>query len=880
MAKGSISRVSVDAATTQPPDDFASKLVKAVAEFGAAVREPLAAGVGRPEDQIGDPCATLIRRAGRALGLKVVTHAEASLRELSVRPDYAVDAASGRVGYIEVKAPGKGADPSRWPVRSHDGQQWQRLRLLPNVLYTDGHEWAIYHSGERSGEIARLTGDLTSAGLGLRPADTELARVIAQFLWWEPERPRTLRQLVRAVARLCRFLREEVLEVLDQEERREGDRPFTTLANEWREILFPRLIKPDAFADAYAQTTAFALLLARHAGVSFEGRSVPDIANKLGKQHALLGRALDVLTDPRAADNLVILETLRRVIGAVDWEHLDVTTADTHALLYETFLEEYDAKLRQQSGSYYTPDPVARGMVRFADEILRNRLGRPWGFAADDVIVVDPAMGTGTFLVEVIDAVADAIAGHQGSGALAQRLRELFQRRLIGFERQVTPYAVAELRLHEALKTRYGVEVPGKEMRFLTDTFEDPDTQQIQFGRMYQELQESREGANKVKRDVPVMVVIGNPPYLDRAHTRDPAPWIERRREPRKPADVGFRPSLDEFRVSGKGRIEYKLSDTYIFYWRWATWKVFDAHPDQPASIVAFITPSSYLHGEAFAGMRAYLRRVADEGWIIDVTPEGHQPPVGTRIFRGVQQPLCIGVFARYDAPDASKPAQMHHVTVGGNQQAKLGRILQLALDDADWAECTDGWQDPFLPASTRPWQRYPLLGDLMPWQRPGVKPNRTWVYAPDRDVLRRRWARLIGSAPEVKDMLLKPTSDRKSTTIVSPILETSGSSVPLSRETLQDPVIVRVAYRSLDRQYLILDARVIDRPRPELLEIRADPQIFVSEQHANQINDGPGLTFAALVPDMDHYQGHHGGGCCLSTGIPRRSFRTFGPAA
>ena len=138
--------------------------------------------------------------------------------------------------------------------------------------------------------------------------------------------------------------------------------------------------------------------------------------------------------NPAAADSLLVIETLRRIIGAVEWDQLEVTSADAHATLYETFLQEYDPELRRQSGSYYTPDRLARSMVRFTDEILREKLNRPWGYANDDVIVVDPAMGTGTFLVEVVDLVAETVAAHQGEGARAQRLRDLFGRRLIGFE--------------------------------------------------------------------------------------------------------------------------------------------------------------------------------------------------------------------------------------------------------------------------------------------------------------------------------------------------------------------------------------------------------------------------------------------------------------
>lgn len=839
--------------------EFPALLADAVAEFGARVRQPLAARIGRAEDQIGDPVARLVQAAGQALGLEVVTHAEAVLSELSIRPDYAVYVAGGAVGFIEVKRPDKGADPTAWSPRSHDGRQWQKLALLPNVLYTDGVEWALYREGERVGSVARLAGALDRAGRSLRPADDRLARVLEEFLWWAPAPPRSLRSLVRAVARLCRYLREEVVEVLEHERTSRNGKPFTTLAEEWRRILFPRMAEDAKFADAYAQTITFALLLARNAGVAFEGHDLPAIGRKLGKQHALIGRALAVLAEPAAADSLMVIKTLRRIIGAVDWDQLAVATGDAHAALYETFLQEYDPELRRLSGSYYTPDRLARSMVRFTDKVLREKLDRPWGYANDDVIVVDPAMGTGTFLVEVVDLVAETVAAHQGDGARAQRLRDLFGRRLIGFERQVTPYAVAEMRLHEALKTRYGVDVPQHEMRFLADTFEDPDKQELEFGSMYAELQRSRDEANRVKRDVPVMVVIGNPPYLDRAHQRDPAPWIEDRRERGKSADIARRPSLDEFRRHD--RLDYKLAATWVYYWRWAIWKAFEAHPDHSAGVVALITPSSYLTGAAFAKMRAYFRHVADEAWIIDVSPERHQPPVPTRLFPCVQQPLCIAVFARYGRGDASHPVRVHYRAVAGTREEKLHALENLRLHGHGWQDCMDDRDDdPFMPAGDKGWSEYPALCEIFPWQSPGVKANRTWVIAPDPDVLRHRWEALIGSGPDQRDTLLKATRDRAAARVVAPIHGHPQPHRPLRAEVNLRPLVVPYAYRSFDRQYLILDTRVIDRPRPDLWSVEGPRQVFISEPHTNVIDDGPGLTFTATVPDMHYFQGHHGG--------------------
>ena len=124
----------------------------------------------------------------------------------------------------------------------------------------------------------------------------------------------------------------------------------------------------------------------------------------------------------------------------VDWTDLDDGQTNIYADLYEQFLAVYDPDLRKQSGSYYTPQPVAESMVDFVDEIIRARFGKSWGLASDDLVVVDPAMGTGTFLVEILRAVADTVDEKQGRGARSARLREFFQERLVGFEIQAAPY--------------------------------------------------------------------------------------------------------------------------------------------------------------------------------------------------------------------------------------------------------------------------------------------------------------------------------------------------------------------------------------------------------------------------------------------------------
>ncbi|HEY9412377.1 MAG TPA: type ISP restriction/modification enzyme [Jiangellaceae bacterium] len=791
---------------------------------------------------------------GSILGRKLVVHDEVPVSEISSRPDFAVDAPTGRVGYVELKAPEKDLPPN-WRPNAHDRQQWEKLRVLPNLLYSNGASWSLFRKGNLVGS-ARLVGDLSHAGDKLEPADDKFEDLVREFLVWVPAQPTTLREIVSEVAPLCRLLRDQVRETMVAESEGPGKRPFTQLASEWRSILFPNL-DDRAFADAYAQTVSFALLLARVDGIDFLGRSLKDIADKLGKQHSLMGEALAILTDQKWVTQLSVVETLHRVVGAIDWTDIRLSDADAFGLLYEKFLAEYDPDLRRSSGTYYTPDLIARAMVNLTDEVLKARLSIKRGFAGDDVIVVDPAMGTGTFLVEIMESVASTLRKERGTEAIAEsHLRELFSQRLVGFELQAAPYAVAELRLHSTLKKKYGVEVPRDEVRFLSNTFDDPDKQALEFGLLYDVLSDARQGANRIKRDVPVMVVIGNPPWREGA--RGEAPWLEKRRDPRRPIDLMSRPSLDEFRARGQGRREFNLSNMWTFFWRWATWKVFDAHPSQPAGVVAFITPSAYLTSESHAGMRRYLRETTDEGWVIDLTPEGFQPRVSTRLFPGVQQPICIGIFARYGAVDRMTSAIVHHIAIAGTRQAKTDGLLTLRIDAASWRTCSSEWQAPFKPTDSE-WESFPKLSDLLPWHQPGVKPNRNWVYAPDPDILQRRWSTLRYAADEQKATLFKETSDRSVPWSDFPnrhgqVASDAANSVDAM------PRFVSAAFRSFDRQYLIQDVRVIDRPRPELWQVDGEMQVYVSEQHTQALSSGPALTFSSLIPNMDCFMGHHGG--------------------
>lgn len=835
---------------------------EAASDFGTACKSKLA-GPGDREAAIRTPLEGLLERFGEQLHVEAVFHDEVRDPERRVRPDYGVSIDGAISGYVEVKAPGRGIDPAGF--KGHDLKQWDRQKDLPNLLYTNGTEWRLFRDGEPVGEPVLLSGgSLAKAGSQLSPpADFE--ELLTDFLRWKPAPIGSVTALVKAIAPLTRLLRDEVLEQLAAERKAvkvgapEYEQPFLGLAADWRRLLFPAA-KDEVFADGYAQTVTFALLLARSDGIELDGATLHTVGDELGDHHSLMGRALQLLTDNVAKDFKVTLDLLVRVIGAVEWPEVRKGKRDTYLHLYEHFLEEYDPDLRQQSGSYYTPIEVVEQMVRLTDEVLTSRLDRQ-GFGDEKVFTVDPAMGTGTFLQAVIDRAADQIAAQHGPGMVRGLVTDL-AKRLVGFELQTGPYAVAELRTTDILRKTGATPPPGGMRLYVTDTLDDPNAAIEQLASGLGAISDSRRQASIVKRDEPVTVVIGNPPYRERAE--GDGGWVEMGSEGgRKSGKGADQAILDDFRAADNGQAEYVLKNLYIYFWRWATWKVFDAIPEDNAGVVCFITTSGYIGGPGFKGMREYLRRECSEGWVIDVSPEGMRPDVPTRLFPGVQQRLAIGIFARSANTSSDEPATIHHTTVTGRRAEKFSALAEVRVDGPTWREARTRWRAPFTPAAESDWDEYPALADLMPWVSPGVKPNRTWVYAPDSTILDARWKALMDEEdPGARAALLKESGDRSLKRTVDPLpgTDTHKANGPLAAAKKDCPMPIRVGYRSFDRQWLIPDSRVIDRPRPDLWLARDSDQVFVVELHSKPISDGPGTVFSSLIPDMDHFKGSEGG--------------------
>lgn len=838
---------------------------EAVSAFGAATKAKLsnAAVSGAPEDQIRAPLERLIHELAVILGLPadaVSLVGESTLMQLSSRPDYAVVVNSSLVGFIEVKAPGKGADPRRFSNK-HDKDQWGRLKALPNLIYTDGNGFSLWRDGEIEGTVVRMDDDIESAGASLT-APATLLQLMSDFLHWNPIPPSTPKQLAEISARLCRLLRDEVTEQLAV-----GNAALTELAQDWRMLLFPQATD-EQFADGYAQAVTFGLLVARAKDIPLKD-GIDHAAHELRKTNSLIGTALRLLADDASTPEALqmSLGTLTRVFDVVNWELLSKGRPDAWLYFYEDFLNVYDKALRRRTGSYYTPPEVVEAMVRLVDEALRagDLFNQSSGLASPDVIVADPAVGTGTFLLGVLRRIAATIEADQGAGAIPAAIQAASSR-LIGFELQFGPFAVAQLRLlaemHALMKSAHTPEV----RLFITDTLGNPYAEEERLPSIMQPIGRSRREANAIKRDEPITVVIGNPPYKEKAKGR--GGWIEGGTPGRaKPLDWWTPPSA--WRIAKHAK---HLKNMYIYFWRWATWKVFGTglyastgiEENDRAGIVCFITAAGFLKGPGFQRMRDDLRRTCREIWVIDCSPEGQQPNVSTRIFQGVQQPVCIVLAARTHGTDSGTSARIRFRALPeGPREVKFAALAALRLDDADWTECPDEWRAPFLPARSGAWGSFPALEDLFAYNGSGVMPGRTWVIAPDAQSLRIRWDRLVRERdPALKECLFHPHEGGDKTVAKKSSKGLAGHEHRAFAVGADNgPAIppVRYAFRSFDRQWLIPDNRLINRANPTLWNVYSGRQVYLTALQQVSPSAGPAITLTGSIPDLDHYKGKGG---------------------
>lgn len=828
-----------------------------------------------PEDQLKTPLSNFLTEVASTLPGQFTVATEHRQVEgdvvEGVRLDLAVKRGRGQlIGHVELKAPSKSANPYRksgWT--KHDKDQWKRLEHHPNLVYSNGWEWSLLRHG-LDRPLAHIVLSPSSDGSVSTEQASALRELLEQFLSWKPLAPRSPKALADQLAPLTSFLRDSVISVLS--EATEKNTGLPALYQKWRTDLIPGATHRD-FADSFAQTFTYALLLARiesdHDDDTFTASAVTESLLRNG--HKLIGSVLELMAQPAnrgPVESAVGL--LEAAIGAVDARKLSAKT-DPWLYFYEDFLSSYDPKMRNDAGVYYTPVEIVRFQVRLLDEILRTRFGRERGLGSNDVNILDPAVGTGAYPLAVAESVLNDSASPQSD---ARSLAE----RLFGFELLVGPYSVAHLRLTQMLEQtgiergREGVQV------YLTNTLTDPgdisdDYQQISFWEIEQNLNEETRKAGLVKNQrTKIRAILGNPPYDRGSRAKTLGTGSERFPNIILQEVDGNPPLLDDFinplKKIGAGGQAKNLYNSYVYFIRWAIWKACEQHKDE-AGVVSFITSSSYLRGPGFAGMREYMRRVFDEIWIVDLGGEGRGSSPEENVFSirtpvailfGIQREKNSSGSLRKHSDRVRAKAKVYYTRITGTAKAKLAALnkLQSPQNSDGWTTTKgDDWHSKFVPNSAASMAEFPPLDWVFPWSFSGSKAGRTWVIAGDETALRARLQALqhirgMADAPQYFDN--SPSGRQYNKPVKSALIPGSERKNSIAEdEELSSLPIQRYGYRSFNRSYCIADHRLVDRPG-SAWGIYSEKQLYFTTLTSTRLGAGPAMTVSPYVPDFDFF--------------------------
>jgi hypothetical protein len=680
---------------------------------------------------------------------------------------------------------------------------------------------------------------------------------------------RTAAALAIRMAEVAKVVRDEVKELFEVET---DDGPLKQLYADVRNSLRADLT-PDQFADMYAQTMVYGLLTAR---ITHPEDFHADAINSVLKfENPFLDALYSSfrLKGDRAFDvDEFGLHELTELLAQVDVEQLladfgvEERKDDPVVFFYEAFLERYDPGQRVELGAFYTPIPVVRCIIRGVDHLIKTEFGLPDGVAdrttweqysptvgipvpsgvnpVDPVIrMIDPATGTGTFLLEWLRQGMSNLAS--GPSAPDDNNAALV-RQMDAFEISLSSYAVAQLKT--SLELPPELRVAQHLGILLTDTLagrrnvtllpDDP-------------ISEEGQKAELIKFDTRHSICVGNPPYR-RVDRQSAGGWISH------PPTGGHSLFDDIHEPARKHTIfshQASLFNLYVYFWRWAIWKVFEQTPSGPG-IVGFVTASSWLNGPGFLGLRQLVRELVDDVYVIDLGGDNLGTRTNENIFP-IQTPVAIVLLARRSASDRSVPARTRYAQIIGTRRQKLRTLDGLDIATVQWADAPSGWHAPFTPASGgKGWQDHPALIDLFPWQQPGCKFGRTWPIAPDPAVLEARWRRLVATENPVDraKCFVTARTGRNITTKVADLPQLVDLPVGAPHHP-----IARYGFRSFDRQWAIQDPRLAALERPALWASLGDQQIFMTTLTTAQLGAGPASTATTAVPDLHYFHGRGG---------------------
>ncbi len=516
-------------------------------------------------------------------------------------PDFRVwDGRQKIIGYIEAKDLGVDLDGIE------DSEQLERYRsTFPNVILTNFTEFRLFRDGEPVEQVSIGRPFIIKKLSTVPPLENEdkLFELLERFLDFSLPKTYTAKTLAVELAKRTRFLKDEIV----SEELKSGTESIHGFYEAFKEFLIAG-INEEEFADLYSQTITYGLFAARlRSGEEFNRKTA----------FSFIPKSIGILRDifkyislediPKQME--IIIDDISEVLSAADAKKIldqyyhEGKGSDPVLHFYETFLSIYDPTTREKRGVYYTPEPVVSFIVRSLHEILKEKFNISDGLASKNVTLLDPAGGTLGFLAKAIETAVNEFKGKYGNGAVKSFIKEQILQNYYAFELMMAPYAIGHMKMSFLLEELgYRMEDDERIKYYLTNTLEMKELDESKFPGMSSLSHESHE-AGKVKKQVPILVILGNPPYS--GHSSNTGEWI---------SEV----IKEYYKVDGKPLREKNpkwLQDDYVKFIRFSQWKINQAGE----GVLGFITNHSYLDNPTFRGMRQSLMNSFDEIYILDL---------------------------------------------------------------------------------------------------------------------------------------------------------------------------------------------------------------------------------------------------------------------
>ncbi|EIJ35287.1 type ISP restriction/modification enzyme [Thiothrix nivea] len=616
-------------------------------------------------------------------------------------PDYVLTREGKEIpiGYIEAKDIGEPLEGKKHK------EQFDRYRdALSNLIITDYLDFHFYREGERT--VSIRVAEVKDGKINPLPESFEtFTSYIKDFAIFIGQSIKSPEKLAKMMAGKARLLANIIHNALDSDEESSANNDLYAQYEGFRQVLIHD-IDTKAFADIYAQTVAYGMFAARLHDPTLPTFSREEAAKLIPTSNPFLRKLFQYIAANDLDDRIVwIVDSLVEVflatnVAALMEQHGKGTKRHDPVIhFYETFLAEYDPKLRKARGVWYTPEPVVKFIVRAVDGILKTEFGLSEGLADSSkttikvdmpvvrgrgkdratriekverevhrVQILDPSCGTGTFLAEAVRHIYEDFESMPG--IWPQYVRDDLIPRLHGFELLMASYAMAHLKMDMLLRET-GYEAKGDQRFniFLTNALEEhhPDTATL-FASW---LSDEAQSANYIKRDTPVMVVIGNPPYS--GHSANRGKWIA---------------SLltDYKQEPGGGKLKERnskwLNDDYVKFIRYGQFFVERNHE----GVLAYISNNGFLDNPTFRGMRWHLLTTFDKIFVINLhgsvkKKDGNFDENKDENVFDIEQGVSINLFVKTGRKKKGQLAKLFYYSVHGSRKKKYKLLAESALD-------------------------------------------------------------------------------------------------------------------------------------------------------------------------------------------------------